>query len=201
MPEDDTVFTGADIEEAHKDARDYANERIARVNYLYDAYSSGETKSFSYYYRNSDSQDKVAFLHRLYEDGVVSEEQYRDFAAVTLTQARPESVFFFDDDELFEINPEDNTPQRIALFPQADNRGYNIAMSTDGSWINEGDTGLPMIVLNSDQANYVVGQLMGPMDDESTWVRNIRPVASFMVVSLFLLQPLVSLSSYTRFTT
>lgn len=178
------------IQESYHNPNDIIPLRQQNVNGLYAAYQAGNKPVFSAGFNASTSQDKISFYHKLYEDGTLEKEDYKNIVASQLQLDNPDMVYYFDDGDLFTMqkNPNeigDNSHGQVVLFP-TDIPSEGLIADENGNFLNSSISPTPLVAQDTglstdDKFTWTVGGTLAavdPLDDDSTWVRDVRPVVN-----------------------
>jgi len=175
------------------DAENVISLREQNVSGLYDAYKSPHKDLFSDGFNASTTQDKIAFYYKLYQEGEIDGEDYKNVSASQLQLDNPENIYFFDDGDLFSIPTNPNVLDKgvsgqVTLFPTDVVDFKSLSKNADGNFIDTRLTGFESESLtNEENFNYAIGATnigIDPLDDDSVWVRDIRPFATLVGRSL-----------------
>ncbi len=175
------------------DAENVISLREQNVSGLYDAYKSPHKDLFSDGFNASTTQDKIAFYYKLYQEGEIDGEEYKNVSASQLQLDNPENIYFFDDGDLFSIPTNPNVLDKgvsgqVTLFPTDVVDFKSLSKNADGNFIDTRLTGFePESLTNEENFNYAIGATnigIDPLDDDSVWVRDIRPFATLVGRSL-----------------
>jgi hypothetical protein len=175
------------------DAENVISLREQNVSGLYDAYKSPHKDLFSDGFNASTTQDKIAFYYKLYQEGEIDGEEYKNVSASQLQLDNPENIYFFDDGDLFSIPTNPNVLDKgvsgqVTLFPTDVVDFKSLSKNADGNFIDTRLTGFePESLTNEENFNYAIGATnigIDPLDDDSVWVRDIRPFVTLVGRSL-----------------
>jgi hypothetical protein len=180
------------IQEDMHNPQDLIPLRQQNVDGLYAAFQAGQGKVFEQGFRASSSQDKIALYYKFYQDGTFDKQQYKEIVASQLQLDNPDMVYYYDDEDLFVTpkNPNQITGKsqgQIVLFP-SDIPSESLMADSDGNFFNESISPAPLVAQDTgltkdEKFTWTVGGTLAavdPLDDDSTWVRDVRPVVQMM---------------------